>query len=76
MFGCGNSVIEAYDRGEFKKATPREAWNYGFDTTDLVDFSIWTDGEVYAMSYEGLIEIMDGDGHVHLYNLELKEWVS
>lgn len=73
---AGDSAVAAYQRGEFKKATSKEAWEYGFDATDLTDFSVWTDGEVYAMSYEGLIEVMDRDGHVHLYNLELKEWVS
>lgn len=69
-----DEVIAAYERGEFHGTDYQGAWNHGFDTTGLKDFQVWRSELTSAMLYDGTIELIDSDGHNHIYNLETKQW--
>ena len=68
------AVIAAYEAGEFYGTDYEGAWNLGFDTTDLKNFSVWKAKDCSALCFDGMIEFIDETGSTSIYDLESKEW--
>ena len=68
------SVIAAHERGEFFGTDYGTAWNLGFDTTGLKEFTVYRGDNFTAMCYDGTIELLDEDGSNPVYDLTTKKW--